>query len=336
MSAASGSTASTPAPREVRSATSRSPCRDALSVSVGSTNVTSPLAARYHGASTRWRLAWRTASTEGRCREYTIQPRTFACAMPARSREPSCLRRARSPPPAVPPDRATRRARRRRSPRARSPAAPGAGARPGQLERATNTVRAAGEQRRRAERRDVCGRGCGLGAATAGRREQRRRDEDERGPHSPVGRRPINEASSSSSGMPSSTAQTPSVIGSSTPSRRERSRSTGAVVSPSTTWPICAFASSADAPARDQLAGAAVAPGRMPAGDDQVAHAGQPGEGLRVGAERLTEPGHLGQAARDERRLRVVAEPEPVDAARRRARSRSSPPRRARRRSGRC
>ena len=48
--------------------------------------------------------------------------------------------------------------------------------------------------------------------------------------------------------MPSSTAQTPSVIGSSTPMRRDRSRSTGAVVSPSTTCPICALASSGVAP----------------------------------------------------------------------------------------
>ena len=38
---------------------------------------------------------------------------------------------------------------------------------------------------------------------------------------------PINDAASSWSGEPSSTAQTPSVIGSSTPSRCERSRSTG-------------------------------------------------------------------------------------------------------------
>ncbi len=115
--------------------------------------------------------------------------------------------------------------------------------------------------------------------------------------------------------MPSSTAQTPSVIGSSTPMRRERSRSTGAVVSPSTTWPICAFASSADAPRAISSPARRLRPVGCQQRDDQVAHAGEPGERLRLGAERLAEPRHLGEAARDQRRLRVVAEPEPVDAA---------------------
>src|SRR5581483_9155626 len=66
--------------------------------------------------------------------------------------------------------------------------------------------------------------------------------------YSSVGRLPIKPAASSWIGLPSSTEQTPSVIGSSTPILCERSRSTGAVVRASTTWPISAFASSAVAP----------------------------------------------------------------------------------------
>src|ERR1700756_4565670 len=54
--------------------------------------------------------------------------------------------------------------------------------------------------------------------------------------HSCVGRRPIRPAASSWIGVPASTAQTPSVIGISIPKRCDRSRNTGAVVSPSTTW----------------------------------------------------------------------------------------------------
>ena len=42
---------------------------------------------------------------------------------------------------------------------------------------------------------------------------------------------------------------------------------------------------------------------------------GEAGERLRLGAARLAEPRHLDQPARDQRRLRVVAEAEPVDAA---------------------
>ena len=116
--------------------------------------------------------------------------------------------------------------------------------------------------------------------------------------------------------MPSSTAQTPSVIGSSTPIRRERSRSTGAVVSPSTTWPICALRLVLCRAAGDQLSGAAVSPVRVEARDDQVAHAREPGERLRLGAARLAEPCHLHEATRDQGRLGVVAEAEPVDGAR--------------------
>ncbi len=47
---------------------------------------------------------------------------------------------------------------------------------------------------------------------------------------------------------------------------------------------------------------------RRGAGGDQVTHAGQAGEGERVGAEGHAQPGGLGQAAGDQRRPGVVAE----------------------------
>src|SRR3990170_1210625 len=65
----------------------------------------------------------------------------------------------------------------------------------------------------------------------------------------------------------------------------------------------------------DELAGAAVAPRGRPACDDEVAHAGQPGERVRPSPGHLRQPPHLRQAAGDERRLPVVPEPEPVRAA---------------------
>src|SRR5207253_1957906 len=71
-----------------------------------------------------------------------------------------------------------------------------------------------------------------------------------------------------------------------------------------------------DSDVNDQLAAAAVAPARVPARHHQVAHACEPGERVHLRAELLAEPGHLDEAARHDRRLRVVAEPEPVDGAR--------------------
>src|SRR5581483_4178126 len=67
--------------------------------------------------------------------------------------------------------------------------------------------------------------------------------------------------------------------------------------------------------ARDQRAGPAVAAARVEARHHQVAHAGEPGERLRSRACRLSEPRHLDEPARDQGRLRVVAEPEAVDGA---------------------
>ena len=64
--------------------------------------------------------------------------------------------------------------------------------------------------------------------------------------------------------------------------------------------------------ARDELPRPPIPAGRRPARDDQVSHSGQSGERVRPRARRLGEPPHLCQAARDERRLGVVAEREAV------------------------
>src|SRR6478736_4530724 len=66
---------------------------------------------------------------------------------------------------------------------------------------------------------------------------------------------------------------------------------------------------------RDQLAGVTVPRFRAAAADDKITDAREAGERLGPRARSLTEPRHLCEAARDERRLRVVAEPEPVHAA---------------------
>jgi hypothetical protein len=65
----------------------------------------------------------------------------------------------------------------------------------------------------------------------------------------------------------------------------------------------------------DQLAGSAVAADRRPAGDDEVAHARETREGLLLAPGGDREAGHLGESARDERRLRVVAERKAVRSA---------------------
>ncbi len=133
--------------------------------------------------------------------------------------------------------------------------------------------------------------------------------------HSRVGWRPISSAIARADLRPSSTSQTPSVIGSSRSSRCARSRSTGAVVRPSTTMPIARAASSGVAPRAISSPARRLRPDRlqqvtirspMPASPEKVSGPGTTG---------LAQPRHLGQAAGDQRRLRVVAEPEPVDAA---------------------
>ncbi len=78
------------------------------------------------------------------------------------------------------------------------------------------------------------------------------------------------------------------------------------------------------------LAEGAVARQRRGAGGDQVAEAGQPHQGQRVGAQRGREPRGLGQPAGDDRGGRVVAEPEPDGHADRERRRRSCRRRRAR------
>ena len=121
---------------------------------------------------------------------------------------------------------------------------------------------------------------------------------------------------SSSSGIPSSTAQTPSVIGSSTPMPARRGRAARAPSSaPRRPGRSRARASSGVAPRAISSPARRLRPDGCQHVHDQVAHPGEPGERLRLGAARLAEPRHLDEAARDQRRLRVVAEPEPVDAA---------------------
>ena len=56
---------------------------------------------------------------------------------------------------------------------------------------------------------------------------------------------------------------------------------------------------------------------RVEARDDQIAHAREPRERLGLGAARLAEPCHLDEPTRDQGRLGIVAEAEPVDGARR-------------------
>jgi len=132
--------------------------------------------------------------------------------------------------------------------------------------------------------------------------------------YSAVGLLPMSPAINSSRLRPPRMSQTAFVIGISTPTRSDSSRRTGAVVRPSTV-PICAAASLRGGPSGDQLAGAPVSAVARPASDDQVADSRQPGEGLRAPAGCLAEAGHLGQAAGDDRGLRVVAELEAVDPA---------------------
>ena len=70
------------------------------------------------------------------------------------------------------------------------------------------------------------------------------------------------------------------------------------------------------AAAAELLADVAVAALRRDAGGDQVAHAGQPGEGDLLAAHRAAEPRELGEAAGDDRGAGVVAGAEAVGHAR--------------------
>ena len=118
-------------------------------------------------------------------------------------------------------------------------------------------------------------------------------------------------------GTPESTAQTPSVMGISTPSRCASSRSTGAVVSPSTTIPIERAASSGVAPCATSSPQRLFRPERAQQVTTRSPIPARPAKVSGPGAGHLGQPPHLGEAAGDERRLRVVAEPEPVGPSRR-------------------
>ena len=98
--------------------------------------------------------------------------------------------------------------------------------------------------------------------------------------------------------------------------------------------PIWAAASSGEAPWAISSPIAAVAAQPAPAGGDQVAHAREPEVSPRA-PQASPSRAISARPARDQRRLRVVAEARARRRRRPRARSRSSPPRRARRRRGR-
>src|SRR5215211_2364814 len=66
---------------------------------------------------------------------------------------------------------------------------------------------------------------------------------------------------------------------------------------------------------RDQLPCPPVPPHRRPARDHEVAHPGEPREGLLLPPCGDRQPRHLGEAAGDERRFGVAAEPEAIGAA---------------------
>ena len=131
-----------------------------------------------------------------------------------------------------------------------------------------------------------------------------------------AGTRSSSPTSASASGMPSTTVQTASVIGRSTPrSRRAPQRRRG--VRPSTTIPTSRLRGSEGATPRASSSPAArLREWPRGAGGDEIAQAREARVGAGIGAERRAEARHLGQAARDQRRARVVAVAEPVADAR--------------------
>ena len=77
--------------------------------------------------------------------------------------------------------------------------------------------------------------------------------------------------------------------------------------------PCPASARSSDAPLPDLDADRAIATQRARAREHEIADAGESGERRRARAKRDAEPRHLVQSARDERRARVVAQPNAFD-----------------------
>ena len=88
-----------------------------------------------------------------------------------------------------------------------------------------------------------------------------------------------------------------------------------AVPTPSATWPSRAEDVGERVAAREREADLAVARQLAGAGQHQIAEPGQAGQRQRAAAQPLGEAPHLGQAARDQRGARVVAEAEAVAAA---------------------
>ena len=98
-------------------------------------------------------------------------------------------------------------------------------------------------------------------------------------------------------------------IGISTPRARASSISAAAVVAPSASLPPPASATAAPLPERDAEREIARLRGR--AGEHEIAEAREAHQRVRPRAERLAETPEFGEAARDQRRARAGAEPEP-------------------------
>ena len=198
-----------------------------------------PAAGRYQAASARWRFACRTAATDAAWCENRSSHGRSRVAMPARSsafvsawrtiatavRPDGSSTAICAPPPVTARASASRRTRRGPSGSARAHAA-----RAPDCRREARTSRAA---RRRQPSRPAWCRRRRLTPAAPPRRGRGRVSLAGR-PPSHQRREQLVERHAVEHGAD------PSVIGSSTPIRRERSCSTGAVVSPSTTWPISA------------------------------------------------------------------------------------------------
>ena len=127
-----------------------------------------------------------------------------------------------------------------------------------------------------------------------------------------VAARPSSEASASAGGLPSkSTAATSVAIGSAVPCCAASATAAPTVARPR---PPCAWPAGRlhGCPARQRHAERAIARQRPGAGQHQVAESGQPRQRRRLAAQRDRQPRDLGQAARDQRGARVLAQPEAV------------------------
>ena len=93
---------------------------------------------------------------------------------------------------------------------------------------------------------------------------------------------------------------------------RASARTAAAAATPSATWPSPARISASDLPSRQREADAPVARQVAGAGEHEVAEPREAHQRLAPAAERGGQAARLGEAARDQRRARVVAEAEAV------------------------